>query len=53
MVAAGHGDERQIVRFGDEMKKSEPDVRLDEASLKHDAAMKQQQDEWLKQRGLQ
>jgi hypothetical protein len=33
-------DERQIVRFGDEMKKSEPDVMLDEESLKHEAKIK-------------
>jgi creatinine amidohydrolase len=45
-------DERQIVRFADEMKKSEPDVKLDEASLKHEAEMKRKQDEWLKKKAL-
>jgi creatinine amidohydrolase/Fe(II)-dependent formamide hydrolase-like protein len=46
-------DERQIVRFADEMKKSEPDVKLDEESLKHEAEIKRRQDEWLKKKGLQ
>jgi creatinine amidohydrolase len=46
-------DERQIIRFGDEMKKSEPDVKLDEESLKHEAEIKRKQDEWLKKKGLQ
>jgi creatinine amidohydrolase/Fe(II)-dependent formamide hydrolase-like protein len=46
-------DERQIVRFGDEMKKSAPDVKLDEESLKHEEDIKRKQDEWLKKKGLQ
>jgi hypothetical protein len=35
------------------MKKSPPDVMLDEASLKHEEATKRKQDEWLKKNGLQ
>jgi len=46
-------DERQIVRFGDEMKKSEPDIKLDEESLKHEAEIKRKQDEWLRKKELQ
>lgn len=46
-------DGREIARFGDEMKKSEPDARLDEESLKHEAKIKRKQEEWLKKKGLQ
>ena len=46
-------DERTIVRFGDEMKKSEPDVNLDEESLKRETEIKRKQNEWLKKKGLQ
>jgi len=46
-------DERQIVRFGDEMQKSEPDVKLDADALRHEAERKRKQDEWLKKKGLQ
>jgi creatinine amidohydrolase/Fe(II)-dependent formamide hydrolase-like protein len=35
-------DERSIARLADEMKKSPPDVMLDEASLKHEEATKAQ-----------
>jgi creatinine amidohydrolase len=45
-------DERQIVRFGDEMLKSPPDVALDEASLKHEEELRQKQANWLKKKGL-
>ena len=43
-------DERTIPRFGDEMMKSPVDVALDNASLKHEAEVKQQQDDWLKKK---
>jgi creatinine amidohydrolase/Fe(II)-dependent formamide hydrolase-like protein len=46
-------DERTIPRFGDEMKKSPPDVALDNASLKHEAGIKRKQFEWLKKKKLQ
>jgi hypothetical protein len=46
-------DERSVVRFGDEMKKSDPDVKLDAESLQHEAKIKRKQDEWLKQKGWQ
>lgn len=46
-------DERQVIRFGDEMKKSELDVKLDEESLRHEAEIKRKQDEWLKKKGWQ
>lgn len=45
-------DERQIPRFGDEMKKSAPDAALDEASLRHEAGVKRKQEEWLKRKNL-
>ena len=45
-------DERTIPRFGDEMKKSAPDVALDNASLKHEAAIRQKQERWLKKNRL-
>ncbi|MBA2703552.1 MAG: creatininase family protein [Blastocatellia bacterium] len=45
-------DERQIPRFGDEMKKSTPDVALDRASLIHEAEITQKQQAWLKKRRL-
>jgi creatinine amidohydrolase/Fe(II)-dependent formamide hydrolase-like protein len=45
-------DERQIVRFADEMQKSAPDVALDEASLKHEEEIRQKQADWLKKKGL-
>jgi hypothetical protein len=46
-------DERQIPRFSDEMKKSKPDVQLDENSLAHETQIHRRQDEWLKRQGLQ
>ena len=45
-------DERIIPRFGDEMKKSLPDVALDNASLKHETAIRQKQERWLKKNRL-
>jgi hypothetical protein len=36
-------DDRQVPRFGDEMKKSAPDVELDEASLKHEEEISRKQ----------
>ncbi len=45
-------DDRQLVRFGDEMSKSEPDAKLDEESLKHEAQIWRKQQEWLTKRGL-
>jgi creatinine amidohydrolase/Fe(II)-dependent formamide hydrolase-like protein len=41
-------DPRTIPRFGDEMKKSPPDVALDKASLKHENQIKQKQSRWLR-----
>src|SRR5262249_6554935 len=46
-------DDRQIVRFADDIKNSAPDVALDEASLRHEEAIRRKQDEWLKKKGLQ
>jgi creatinine amidohydrolase len=46
-------DDREIPRFGDEMKKSEPDVKLDEESLRHENENKRKQEDWLKRKGLQ
>jgi len=40
-------DNRLIPRFGDEMKKSAPNVELDEASLKHEEEIRRQQENWL------
>jgi len=45
-------DERLIPRFGDEMKKSTPDVALDRASLIHEAEIAQKQQAWLKKKRL-
>jgi creatinine amidohydrolase len=45
-------DARTIPRFGDEMKKSPPDVALDKAALKHEAQIKRKQDAWLKKKRL-
>ena len=45
-------DERQIPRFGDEMKKSTLDVALDRASLIHEVEITQKQQAWLKKRRL-
>ncbi len=45
-------DERTISRFGDEMKKSPPDVALDKASLRHENIIKQKQSRWLRQRRI-
>lgn len=45
-------DETTLIRFGDEMLNSPVDVRLDKASLKHEAKLKQRQDRWLKRKGL-
>jgi creatinine amidohydrolase/Fe(II)-dependent formamide hydrolase-like protein len=45
-------DERTIPRFGDEMKKSMPDVELDRKALQHEALLKRKQEAWLLQRNL-
>ncbi len=45
-------DERQILRFGDEMKKSLPDVALDKASSRHEDVMRRKQEAWLRKRRL-
>jgi creatinine amidohydrolase/Fe(II)-dependent formamide hydrolase-like protein len=45
-------DERQIPRFGDEMKKSAQDVALDRASLRHEGEIRSKQEAWLKKRKL-
>jgi creatinine amidohydrolase/Fe(II)-dependent formamide hydrolase-like protein len=42
----------EIPRFADEMLQSPPDVRLDQASLEHEERIRQQQDDWLRSRGL-
>jgi len=46
-------DERQLTRFGDEMKESPPDVALDEAALRHEEEIKQKQERRLREKGLQ
>jgi creatinine amidohydrolase len=46
-------DERTIIRFGDEMKKSAADVRLDKESLKNEAEIERKQQLWLKKQNLQ
>lgn len=45
-------DEKQIPRFGDEIQKSEPDVLLDRASIKHEEEIRSKQEAWLKKKGL-
>jgi hypothetical protein len=45
-------DDRQVPRFGDEMKKSAPDAALDEASFSHEAGIKRKQEKWLKRKNL-
>ncbi|MGH9902556.1 MAG: creatininase family protein [Pyrinomonadaceae bacterium] len=45
-------DERQIPRFGDEMRKSAPDVALDRASLRHEDVVRSRQEAWLKKKRL-
>lgn len=45
-------DERQIPRFADEMQKSAPDVALDRASLRHEAAIRRRQESWLQKKKL-
>lgn len=48
----GGFDERQILRFGDEMQKSAPDVALDIASLKREDRIGSKQEAWLKKKKL-
>ncbi len=50
-ILAG-SDYEKMVRFADEMKNSEPDVKLDEDSLKHEEEIRQRQEGWLKKKGL-
>ena len=45
-------DERRIPGFGDEMKKSAPDVLLDRASLEHEQEVARKQQKWLKRKKL-
>jgi creatinine amidohydrolase len=46
-------DEREIRRFSDEMLESPADVRLDRASLEHEARMQRRQGAWLRRNNLQ
>ncbi|HVE57724.1 MAG TPA: creatininase family protein [Pyrinomonadaceae bacterium] len=46
-------NDRTFPRFGDEMLKSQPDVLLDKASLKHEAEIERKQVEWLKRKKFQ
>lgn len=43
-------DERTIERYQDVMAKSAADLKLDEASLKHEEEMTRKQEQWLKKR---
>jgi hypothetical protein len=45
-------DERKIIRFGDEMKKSVADVRLDKESLINESEIERKQVLWLKRQKL-
>jgi hypothetical protein len=45
-------DERKIIRFGDEMKKSVADVRLDKESLNNESEIERKQVLWLKRQKL-
>ncbi len=45
-------NERQILRFSDEMQKSAPDVALDRASLRHEDGIRSKQEAWLKKKRL-
>ncbi|HVE59320.1 MAG TPA: hypothetical protein VNB22_21020 [Pyrinomonadaceae bacterium] len=45
-------DERKITRFGDEIKKSAPDVLFDKKSLKNEAEIERKQQIWLKKQNL-
>jgi hypothetical protein len=46
-------DGREIRRFSVEMLESPADVRLDRASLEHEARVQRRQEEWLRSRSLQ
>jgi hypothetical protein len=45
-------DERKIIRFGEEMKKSAADVQLDKESLKNEFEIERKQQAWLKKQKL-
>ncbi|MCY7345536.1 MAG: creatininase family protein [Pyrinomonadaceae bacterium] len=45
-------DDRTIPRYADIMKKSAPNVSIDDASFKHDAEIRRKQEAWLKKKSL-